>query len=399
MPRRRGSDESELKEVVEMKEAPMEDGDESTLDHRVPKKDARARSNTLTSTLPRIDEPFKTFEDALTRVGMFDRYQIFTCVVVQYASILWAGNYSFMTLGRLEPDWQCNDPGWNHTIYQAPSESDPRACHMIRNCTNLTTLNNPFRSLTEDWQLVCDNANIPDILFLIYLCGRIFGSVIGGHLGDAFGRKKGFFTAQFVLIVTGVMAVACTGWQAFAVLQAVNGFFFGIIEVTALTLMMEYTDSKYRLIPNAMFQWCLGYMVLALIGALTRDWRMYIIMVNLVCSPLLVGYLLFLESPRWLISKGHHFRAAEALTDIASSRWNNKNVAIYEDDLEEIHRDAQPRFYWFIHLFSTKKLALQSFLQMISIFTYSLVDSTYVSFRNTFLRSVRVSDGHFRYST
>ena len=41
--------------------------------------------------MPRVEEPFKTFEGVLDRVGLFGRYQFFTCVVVQYASILWAG--------------------------------------------------------------------------------------------------------------------------------------------------------------------------------------------------------------------------------------------------------------------------------------------------------------------
>ncbi len=34
---------------------------------------------------------FKNFEEALSEVGLFGRYQIFMCVVIQFASIMWAG--------------------------------------------------------------------------------------------------------------------------------------------------------------------------------------------------------------------------------------------------------------------------------------------------------------------
>lgn len=152
--------------------------------------------------LERVKQPFKTFEEALSRAGLFGRYQIFTCAVVQYASIMWAGNYSFMSLGKIEPDWQCDDVGWNHTRHNAPNNGSSEFCFMIKNCTNLTTINDQFTSLVEEWKLVCNLESVPDFLLLIYVGGRICGSIVGGHIGDHLGRKRGFFSAQFFILVT-----------------------------------------------------------------------------------------------------------------------------------------------------------------------------------------------------
>lgn len=90
------------------------------------------------------------------------------------------------------------------------------------------------------------------------------------------------------------MSISSTSWVPLAVWQYLNGFMFGIIIVTSYALMFEYTSNKYSLIPNACFQYCLGYIVVAGAGALTRDWRYYLIFVNLISAPLLVAYMLFL---------------------------------------------------------------------------------------------------------
>lgn len=132
------------------------------------------------------------------------------------------------------------------------------------------------------------------MLITCHLLGRLFGAIIGGHMGDYVGRKKTFFAGQFLITITSALTIGSMNWQTLAVFQTLNGFFFGIIEATSFALMIEYTDSKYRLIPNACFQWILGYMVVALITWLDKDWRRYLIFINLASSPLFIGFLLFL---------------------------------------------------------------------------------------------------------
>lgn len=53
---------------------------------------------------------------------------------------------------------------------------------------------------------------------------------------------------------------------------------------------------------------------MALIGWLTADWRLYLIIVNVFFAPLLIFFLLFHESPRYLIYHQHLDSAANVLT-------------------------------------------------------------------------------------
>ncbi len=80
-----------------------------------------------------------------------------------------------MSLGKIEPDWQCDDEGWNHTRHNAPTNGSSEFCFMINNCTNLTTINDQFTSLVEEWYLVCDLKFVPDLLLRVYVGARIIG--------------------------------------------------------------------------------------------------------------------------------------------------------------------------------------------------------------------------------
>jgi MFS family permease len=104
---------------------------------------------------------------------------------------------------------------------------------------------NEFYSVVADFQLVCDQKDkvrwiqvlmaIGSVQIfsgpIILLIFQLVGSVFGGHMGDFFGRKAMFFGAQLLIIITSIMCTAAQGWIAFAVIQAVNNFLYGIIEV------------------------------------------------------------------------------------------------------------------------------------------------------------------------
>ncbi len=52
-------------------------------------------------------------------------------------------------------------------------------------------------------------------------------------------------------------------------------------------------------------------MVIALIAFLTKDWQYFFVYLNLVTVPICVGFMLFLESPRWLVASNRLEQACE----------------------------------------------------------------------------------------
>ncbi|CAI4225120.1 unnamed protein product [Auanema sp. JU1783] len=321
------------------------------------------------------------FEEVLQKINPFGAYQIFAFIVILYASIEWAGNTTFMqVLGSLEPDWNCTRPDGTPDIITAPL--DDEKCQIVKQeCVQLTAVKGSveFYSVVGAFKLVCDNKDKVKWIQIIQAGGSLVGSVFGGHMGDWFGRKTIFFYAQLLIIVTSIMSTAAHEWIVFSILQALNCFLYGVIETTSLTMMMEYTNNKYRVILATAFQWPLAYMVMSLIALLTKDWQNYFVFLNLVSCPLTIASMLFLESPRWLIANGNLNKACDVLNDIAHPRWNNTKARFTTNTISTIYKKQDKRVYYnFYHLFSSVRLAKQSVMQMLSMFTYSMVSNTYL---------------------
>ncbi|ETN84609.1 transporter, major facilitator family protein [Necator americanus] len=313
-----------------------------------------------------------------------------------------SGNSTFMDiLGSLEPDWNCTLRNGSFYTIKAPTNNDSCA-FMKKNCQSYTAEKDSveFVSLVADFKLICDDADKVKWIEITQAGGSLIGSIIGGHMGDHLGRKTIFFSGQLLIIITSMMSTASRGWIAYASIQGVNCFLYGVIEVTSLTMMMEYTNNKfdihtllvyfhtsclfpenfsrYRVIMANAFQWPFAYMAIALIAVLTKGWQNFFVFLNLVSSPLAIGFMLFLESPRWLIATGKLDKACEVLNDIAHQRWNNTKARFTTQDISSIHKNEKKRFYTFFHLFSSPRLAKQSLMQILSMFTYAMVSNTYL---------------------
>lgn len=323
---------------------------------------------------------YTNFEEVLQKVNAFGPYQIFCFIVILYASIEWAGNSTFMhVLGSFEPDWNCTLAN-NHTTTITAPTNDSTCDYIKKNCKNLSPIkqNLEFFSIVGQFQLICDDSDKVEYIEVIMAGSSLIGSIIGGHMGDHFGRQTIFFTGELLIIITSMMCTAAQSWIAFACIQGVNCFLYGVIETTSLTMMVEFTSNKYRVIMVNAFQWPIAYMTSALIAFLTKGWQVYFVFLNLVSSPLAIGFMLFLESPRWLIARNDLSQACEVLNDIAHQRWNNTKAKFTTKDISAIHKQEKQGFYWFYHLFSTKRLAKQSCLQIISVLTYAMVSNTYL---------------------
>uniref|UniRef100_A0A0K0DJX3 MFS domain-containing protein n=1 Tax=Angiostrongylus cantonensis TaxID=6313 RepID=A0A0K0DJX3_ANGCA len=318
------------------------------------------------------------FEEVLQKINPFGRYQIFTMVVILYASIEWAGNSTFMeVLGSIEPDWNCTLKNG----IRAPTNDN--SCVFLRtNCSKYTAEKKTleFVSLVADFKMICNDADKVKWIEVIQAGGSLIGSIFGGHMGDHFGRKTMFFIGQLFIIITSIMSTASRNWIAYAFIQGMNCFLYGVIEVTSLTMMMEYTNNKYRIVMASAFQWPIAYIVISLIAFLTKGWQNFFVFLNLVSSPLTIGFMLFHESPRWLIllsSDCFHY-SFKVLNDIAHQRWNNTKARFTTTDISFIHKNDKRRCYTFYHLFSSPRLAKQSLMQILSMFTYALVTNTYL---------------------
>ncbi|CDW54221.1 Sugar tr domain containing protein [Trichuris trichiura] len=318
---------------------------------------------------------FGSVEEVLSKIGIFGPYQIFCCSVTFFSAIAWFANYVILFYGMTETAWTCTDPIDNATISSINDKE--YFCQIMDSCFGLKGVPSQFASLTAEWKLVCNRKVLIFVLLICFLVGRIVGAIIGGHLSDNFGRTYGLFLMHSFGMVVRALSIASTDWPAFAVFQFITGAIFGQIQTACMTLLTESTDGAYRYLPIACAQLSAAYVLFALILYLTAEWRMYLIIVSLISAPLLYGYILFQESPRWLLVKSKTAEAAQVITELYSERWRGRGDEVTPVQLTAISSDRDgKKLYTLLDLFHTKKLAMSTAALLVSVISISAVNAS-----------------------
>ncbi|KRZ29234.1 Solute carrier family 22 member 7 [Trichinella pseudospiralis] len=327
------------------------------------------------------DSYFTCMDEVFTKIHLFGPYQFFCCAVTFFSTITWFANYLLLLNTMVSSSWSCIDPIDNSTI--SNGEDEKYFCQMIKTCKNLKEVDLQFSSMTSDWKLVCDRRSYVFILLASFLIGRMIGAIVGGHLSDNLGRLRGLFVYLSAGLVVRSLSIACTDWKSFAIFQFVTGAIFGLIQTTCTTLLIETTDGKYRYIPIACSQMSVCYLFIALIAYCTSEWRMYLIFISLLSSPLLYSYLLYQESLRWLISKGKISEAAAVITELCSDRWKGDNCDIYPQQLTTLLViPTQNKLFTFVDLFRSKSSSIKTLSLILSVISCSFVNSGFILFSN-----------------
>lgn len=154
------------------------------------------------------------------------------------------------------------------------------------------------------------------------LAGIFFGSLAGGRLTDALGRRT-----MFILDVTaiGVASLAAcfvnAAWQLIA-LRLLLGFFIGADYPIATSLIAEFSPRKERAISMGVVSaaWYLGATAAAFVGfalySVADGWRLMLGSALVPCIVLLIGRHDIPESPRWLAQRGRRDEAREVMQKV-----------------------------------------------------------------------------------
>ncbi|XP_068246375.1 solute carrier family 22 member 20-like [Palaemon carinicauda] len=182
-------------------------------------------------------------------------------------------------------------------------------------------------TVISQWDLVCERAALRPIFQTLFTLGGILGSLVGGYVGDRWGRKR---AVQIGCIVNTLVVVGMFFTPLYAVvviLRFVAGCTIMGMLVPAWSLVLESTPAKLRSRVGMLLglPFSASTMGMALLGYLIRTWK-YLL---LACaSPVLILLpLSFItdESPRWLLQKGHVEEALAILQKAA--RVNNARLS------------------------------------------------------------------------
>ncbi|PIK56980.1 putative organic cation transporter protein-like [Apostichopus japonicus] len=186
--------------------------------------------------------------------------------------------------------------------------------------------NNYRKTITEEWELVCDRSSIPNVLQSVNLAGVLLGCILSGAMADKIGR---FYTIAICTVLTGVVC-AITALSSNIYVYAMLRFTVGATTYGASLVCFVYgtevVSADVR-VYFGVFLWyffALGYFVLAVIGRYVTSWRIQMVIYALPFLFLTPFIGMLSESPRWLLSKKKFVHAEKVIRKIA--RVNGKTL-------------------------------------------------------------------------
>jgi len=191
--------------------------------------------------------------------------------------------------------------------------------------------------------------------------GLFLGSMLFGFIADKMGRKVAYFLSTLFVALFGVLCSFAPNMHVLIAFRFLVGLALGGV-TTAVTLFSECVGNSYRGLSivlvigalwsfGSLFETAMAWMAFELPHA-WEDWRLLFTLSALPSIVLLIIFPWLVESPRYLLLRGHE---EKAITVIKNAAKRNK-VTLPENFSLVIPEANQERQDWkhFGYLFSKK---------------------------------------------
>ncbi|KAH8285656.1 hypothetical protein KR054_011958 [Drosophila jambulina] len=310
---------------------------------------------------------FPDFDDILSQIGEFGRFQrlnyLLICIPVLFAA---ANSLSYVfTAGS--PTYRCLVPGcdspdqpeygadwvsaavpgaWNNQGHYTPVtcerfvakvtsvQASPEEWCSAENFTTVTERCQQFvygsseQTIVQQWNLHC-RENLWKLAFVgtMHFAGLVVGTALSGYLADRFGRKHVFLICIVFMALTGVAQALAWNYTSFLVFALLNAVGTSGVYPLAFIIGVEMVGPRKREMCSIVLNYfyAVGEALLGL-AAFLPNWRH--LQLTLSLPPLLcVAYFwLVPESVRWLLARNRRAQAGVIIRRAA--KVNRRNLSV-----------------------------------------------------------------------
>jgi len=209
------------------------------------------------------------------------------------------------------------------------------------NSTLYELTKNPLKSVNNwsyTYDLYCDRDYYNVILCSVPFFGSMIGTLFLLPLPDKYGRKKVFKISMFISLIFHLNLLCAIGPIHLIIITLLGGIINALFAI-CFALFTEFFKKEKNGILIGIFNavYPLFGVFLAIFFKFSKSWR-YLYVITFVTHCFYTYYILkdFIESPRWLHSKGFKDECIQALTEIAIFNGNEQNWHEFKNKNEEL---------------------------------------------------------------